>query len=252
MTSQTSRNTGWRRAAVCAVASGALAAGLMAGMGLANAEPVAPADPTTGADAPPPMTADQAIAIIATEYDTGAGGGQLSTLVHQVLKLRSQGFYRRRETDDIVAALDKRPNQEPLIAALHQHPGLPDQEQDARSGAAAGSGDDRDQPVRPDQPRRPGIGINPGNGPIRATVFDSHALDQHPVERPIALDQRRRDILVCPEDRGPLRLVGDVLYNPRLRRAYRIEAGVPVLLVDEAVTIDDDTEHQRLIERADI
>lgn len=64
------------------------------------------------------------------------------------------------------------------------------------------------------------------------------------------LDQRLLDILVCPEDRGPLLLTGDVLYNPRLRRAYRIEAGVPVLLVDEAVTIDDDTEHQRLLERA--
>jgi uncharacterized protein YbaR (Trm112 family) len=64
------------------------------------------------------------------------------------------------------------------------------------------------------------------------------------------LDERLRAILVCPEDRGPLLLVDDVLYNPRLRRAYRIEAGVPVLLVDEAVTIDDDTEHQRLIERA--
>jgi uncharacterized protein len=65
------------------------------------------------------------------------------------------------------------------------------------------------------------------------------------------LDQRLRDILVCPEDRGPLLLAGEVLYNPRLRRAYRIEAGVPVLLVDEAVTIDDDAEHQRLIERAE-
>ncbi|MCW2556122.1 MAG: hypothetical protein JWP55_86 [Mycobacterium sp.] len=64
------------------------------------------------------------------------------------------------------------------------------------------------------------------------------------------VDERLRAILVCPEDRGPLLLVDDVLYNPRLRRAYRIEAGVPVLLVDEAVTIDDDTEHQRLIERA--
>jgi uncharacterized protein YbaR (Trm112 family) len=65
------------------------------------------------------------------------------------------------------------------------------------------------------------------------------------------LDQRLLDILVCPQDRGPLLLAGDVLYNPRLRRAYRIEAGVPVLLVDEAVTIDDDAEHQRLIERAE-
>jgi uncharacterized protein YbaR (Trm112 family) len=65
------------------------------------------------------------------------------------------------------------------------------------------------------------------------------------------LDQRLLDILVCPEDRGPLLLTGDVLYNPRLRRAYRIEAGVPVLLVDEAITIDDDAEHQRLLERAE-
>jgi uncharacterized protein YbaR (Trm112 family) len=42
-----------------------------------------------------------------------------------------------------------------------------------------------------------------------------------------------------------------LLYNPRLRRAYRIEADVPVLLVDEAVTISDDAEHQRLVERAE-
>lgn len=65
------------------------------------------------------------------------------------------------------------------------------------------------------------------------------------------LDSRLRDILVCPEDRGPLLLVGEeLLYNPRLRRAYRIEGGVPVLLVDEAVTIADDAEHQRLVDRA--
>jgi uncharacterized protein YbaR (Trm112 family) len=65
------------------------------------------------------------------------------------------------------------------------------------------------------------------------------------------LDERLLGILVCPEDRGPLLLTGDVLYNPRLRRAYRIEAGVPVLLIDEAVTIDDDAEHQRLLEHAE-
>jgi uncharacterized protein len=66
------------------------------------------------------------------------------------------------------------------------------------------------------------------------------------------LDSRLRDILVCPEDRGPLLLVGEeLLYNPRLRRAYRIEGDVPVLLVDEAVTITDDAEHQRLLDRAD-
>jgi uncharacterized protein len=42
----------------------------------------------------------------------------------------------------------------------------------------------------------------------------------------------------------------EFLYNPRLRRAYRIEDGVPVLLIDEAVTVTDDSEHTRLLERA--
>jgi uncharacterized protein YbaR (Trm112 family) len=66
------------------------------------------------------------------------------------------------------------------------------------------------------------------------------------------LDQRLRSLLVCPEDRGPLLLVGDeFLYNPRLRRAYRIEAGVPVLLISEAATITDDAEHAALLERAE-
>ena len=60
-------------------------------------------------------------------------------------------------------------------------------------------------------------------------------------------------ILVCPTDRGPLLLVdsgdAELLYNPRLRRAYRIEDGIPVLLIDEARDVDDD-EHARLMARA--
>ena len=66
------------------------------------------------------------------------------------------------------------------------------------------------------------------------------------------LDNKLLSILVCPEDRGPLLLIGDdeFLYNPRLRRAYRIEDGLPVLLVDEAVAIDDDAEHERLLSRS--
>lgn len=68
------------------------------------------------------------------------------------------------------------------------------------------------------------------------------------------LDDKLLSILVCPQDRGPLLLVDPVhqeyLYNPRLRRAYRIEDGIPVLLVDEAVTVADDAEHRRMLERA--
>jgi uncharacterized protein YbaR (Trm112 family) len=64
------------------------------------------------------------------------------------------------------------------------------------------------------------------------------------------VDDSLLSILVCPADRGPLVLVdsgdGELLYNPRLRRAYRIEDGIPVLLIDEARDVDDD-EHARLM-----
>ena len=64
------------------------------------------------------------------------------------------------------------------------------------------------------------------------------------------LDDSLLRILVCPADRGSLILVdqgdgGQLLYNPRLRRAYRIDDGIPVLLIDEARDVDDE-EHARL------
>ncbi len=66
----------------------------------------------------------------------------------------------------------------------------------------------------------------------------------------MTVDDSLLAILVCPADRGPLLLIDDeLLYNPRLRRAYRIEDGIPVLLIDEARDVDDD-EHARLMERA--
>jgi uncharacterized protein YbaR (Trm112 family) len=67
------------------------------------------------------------------------------------------------------------------------------------------------------------------------------------------IDEALLRILVCPADRGPLLLVDgqgeERLYNPRLRRAYRIEDNIPVLLVDEAIEVGDD-EHARLIDQA--
>lgn len=59
------------------------------------------------------------------------------------------------------------------------------------------------------------------------------------------LDPKLLSILVCPADRGPLLFVENVLYNPRMHKAYRIEDGIPVLLVDEATDVSAD-EHQRL------
>ena len=60
------------------------------------------------------------------------------------------------------------------------------------------------------------------------------------------LDPALLDILVCPIDRGPLLHLDDVLYNPRLRKAYRIENNIQVLLVDEAADVDT-AEHDRLM-----
>lgn len=64
------------------------------------------------------------------------------------------------------------------------------------------------------------------------------------------LDQKLLGILVCPADRGPLIHVGNVLYNSRLRRAYRIDDDVPVLLVDEDIDVSDE-EHARLVAAVD-
>ena len=66
------------------------------------------------------------------------------------------------------------------------------------------------------------------------------------------LDQILLDILACPEDKGPLYYFEDedCLYNPRLRRRYRIRDDIPIMLVDEAETVDG-TEHDRLMTRTE-
>ncbi|GAA1483038.1 Trm112 family protein [Gordonia sinesedis] len=61
-----------------------------------------------------------------------------------------------------------------------------------------------------------------------------------------SLDPVVRDILVCPQDLGPLLDAGDELYNPRLRVAYPIDTnGIPVLLASDARPVDE-AEHRRL------
>jgi len=66
------------------------------------------------------------------------------------------------------------------------------------------------------------------------------------------LDASLLEILACPEDKGPLYYLADedVLYNPRLQRIYRIEDGIPIMLIDEAVAVDA-AEHERLMGRID-
>ena len=66
------------------------------------------------------------------------------------------------------------------------------------------------------------------------------------------LDPTLLEILACPEDKGPLYYFvdEDALYNPRLKRRYAVRDGIPVMLIDEAETVDD-AEHVRLMERVD-
>ena len=114
----TSQN-GWRRVAG-ALAGGAIAGALIVGVGTPTALAV-PADDSTDTEAPaqPTMTGEQALAIIQQDYDLGAGGGQLSNFVHEVLVLRNLGFRPSRANQAaIVEALEKRPNQAPLLEAL--------------------------------------------------------------------------------------------------------------------------------------
>jgi uncharacterized protein len=68
----------------------------------------------------------------------------------------------------------------------------------------------------------------------------------------MALDQLLLDILACPEDKGPLYYFEDeqILLNPRLKRTYAIRDDIPIMLIDEATTIED-AEVERLLARAE-
>jgi len=65
------------------------------------------------------------------------------------------------------------------------------------------------------------------------------------------LDPKLLEILACPEDKGPLLYFPDedTLYNPRLKRRYVITDDIPIMLIDEAQSLDD-AEDRRLRDRA--
>ncbi len=53
-----------------------------------------------------------------------------------------------------------------------------------------------------------------------------------------ALPRDLLDILVCPLGKAPLRVEGDLLVCTRCGAGYRVEDGVPNMLVDDAVLPD--------------
>ena len=52
----------------------------------------------------------------------------------------------------------------------------------------------------------------------------------------MSLDPKLLSVLACPKDKGPLEYNQEqqLLVNERLGIAYRIDDGIPVLLIDEA------------------
>ncbi|WP_342319678.1 Trm112 family protein [Corynebacterium mayonis] len=52
----------------------------------------------------------------------------------------------------------------------------------------------------------------------------------------MSLDPQLLEVLACPQDKGELTYKEDeqLLVNPRLGIAYRIDDDIPVLLIDEA------------------
>ena len=120
------------------------------------------------------MSADEALAIIAKDYDMGAGGGQLSTLIHEALHFVALGFKPSNANRQAIAtALDNRPNQAPLIEALKEtiayQRKLQAQMQNASNPSQPGFNLGQTPlppgvPPDPGNPNNTGIGLIPGTG----------------------------------------------------------------------------------------
>lgn len=57
----------------------------------------------------------------------------------------------------------------------------------------------------------------------------------------LPFDQDLFDLLVCPQARTPLKFVGGRLVSTdaATRRAYRIDDGIPVMLIEESTVLGD-------------
>lgn len=67
----------------------------------------------------------------------------------------------------------------------------------------------------------------------------------------MALDPKLLEILACPDDKGSLLYFEDEnsLFNPRLKRRYRIEDDIPLMLIDESEIVSDE-EASRMVAKA--
>jgi uncharacterized protein YbaR (Trm112 family) len=67
----------------------------------------------------------------------------------------------------------------------------------------------------------------------------------------MSLDPLLLNLLACPIDKRALLYLAeyDVLYNPRLRRSYKVRDGIPVMLAAHGETVTDE-EHRTLLRAA--
>lgn len=65
------------------------------------------------------------------------------------------------------------------------------------------------------------------------------------------LDPHLLEILVCPETKAPVVQVGDWLYSTdqASRKRYPVRDGIPIMLIDEAETVDE-KEYKRAMTQA--
>ena len=61
----------------------------------------------------------------------------------------------------------------------------------------------------------------------------SGSADEQQSAAEVAIDPELLEILACPIDKSPVKLVGDRLVCDAQGHKYRIEDGIPIMLVDE-------------------
>jgi len=164
----------WRRSVATALAGTVVVGGLVTGFTapVALAQPAdssaQPQEPATQ-ERPKPVSPDQILMMISQDYQTGSGGGQVSKLIDQVITLRKRGVrISNSSAQALAAALEKRPNQKPLIEAL-QGTLANQRQQFARGGVQAEGG--APAVATPGSPHSPMGG--PGWGPANPMDQDS-------------------------------------------------------------------------------
>lgn len=111
--------SGWRRYSytvlTCLLAAAML---ITASVSPVSADPETATDPNA-VDSTAAVNTGNVLAYLNEQYNTGAGGGQLSTLINGVMILKAQGFSPSpAQLTAVYEALDNRPNQKPLVIAL--------------------------------------------------------------------------------------------------------------------------------------